>query len=382
MKLISVVIPALNEEGIIGKTVSSVPVNELRKLNVDVEILVVDNASEDNTAKHARKAGAKVVREEKRGYGNAYLKGFREARGDIIVMLDADGTYPAEAIPQFVKPLLSGEADFAIGSRLRGNIKRGAMPWLHRYLGNPLLTGVLNFLFHTRISDAHCGMRAFTRKALNSMNLNSSGMEFASEMIIEAARNKLRIIEVPVEYRVRGGGKPKLSSFQDGWRHLRFMMLYSPTKLFTLPGAALTFLGLAIFFLLTSKPLKFGGLFFYVHPMILGNLLVLVGLQTIFLGVFNSVYSATKGLSEPDKLTKAVMRYSNLESELVLGFGLFLLGFFAAAKIVYVWVKSGFGELYELKNAIVASTVMFAGIQFMFSAVFLSVLLLDRREER
>jgi hypothetical protein len=256
------------------------------------------------------------------------------------------------------------------------------MPWLHRYIGNPILTGFLNLLFHAEISDAHCGMRAFTRDALKKMNLRSSGMEFASEMIIEAARKKLRITEVPITYRVRGGGKPKLSSFSDGWRHLRFMLLYSPTKLFVLPGAALTLLGLSIVFALTTGPIRFGSIFFYIHPMILGNLLVLAGLQILFLGVFNSVYSATKGLSEPDALTKAVMKYSSLERELLLGFALFLLGFLAAGKIVYVWVKSGFGELSELKNAIVASTLMFVGIQFVFSAIFLSVLLLDRREER
>ncbi len=379
---VSVVIPALNEEGVVGKTVSAVPVEKLRALGLDVEVLVVDNASQDNTAEEAKRAGARVVREDRRGYGNAYLRGFSEASGDILIMLDADGTYPAEDIPKFIQPLLTGRADFVTGSRLKGSIEAGAMPWLHRHVGNPLLTGFLNILFRVGISDAHCGMRAFTKDALKKMNLRSSGMEFASEMVIEAARKKLRIIEVPIDYRVRGGGKPKLNSFQDGWRHLRFMLLYSPTKLFVVPGALLTILGLAIVFALTAGPLKFGSIFFYIHPMILGNLLVLAGLQTLLLGLFNSVYSVTKGLSEPDALTKAVMKYSSLERELLLGFALFLLGFLAAGKILYVWVKSGFGELSELKNAIVASTLMFVGIQFIFSAIFLSVLLLDRREER
>lgn len=379
---ISVVIPALNEEGVVGKTVSAVPLDKLRGLGLDVEVLVIDNASQDNTAEEAKRAGARVVREDRRGYGNAYIKGFSEASGNILVMLDADGTYPAEDIPNFIQPLLAGKADFVMGSRLKGNIEPGAMPWLHRHVGNPLLTEFLNILFHAGISDAHCGMRAFTKEALKKMNLRSAGMEFASEMVIEAARKKLRIIEVPIDYRVRGGGKPKLNSFSDGWRHLRFMLLYSPTKLFVVPGVILTLIGLAIVFALTAGPLKFGSIFFYIHPMILGNLFVLAGMQILLLGLFNSVYSATKGLSEPDALTKAVMKYSSLERELLLGSALFLLGFLAAGKILYVWVKSGFGELSELKNAIVASTLMFAGIQFIFSAIFLSVLLLDRREER
>ncbi|MFH1788732.1 MAG: glycosyltransferase family 2 protein, partial [Candidatus Altiarchaeota archaeon] len=347
---VSVVIPALNEEGVVGKTVSAVPVDELRKMGLEAEILVVDNASEDGTAIEAQAAGARVVRETKRGYGNAYLRGFAEAKGDVIVILDADGTYPAEEIPAFVAPLIEGKADFVMGSRLRGDIEPGAMPVLHRYLGNPFLTGVLNLLFHAGISDSHCGMRSFTRDAMKKMNLKTPGMEFASEMIIEAAKKKLRIIEVPIKYRIRGGGKPKLSSFEDGWRHLRFMLLYSPTKLYTIPGIALTLTGLAIIFALTSGPVRVGTMFFYTHPMILGNFLVLAGVQIFFLGVLNSVYTATKDMNEPDRLTKAVMKYSSLENGLILGAGLFLLGLLIAAKILYVWITSGFGELSELKN--------------------------------
>ncbi|MFH1834993.1 MAG: glycosyltransferase [Methanobacteriota archaeon] len=381
MTTVTVVFPALNEEGVVGKTISQVPIKKIEELGVKVEILVVDNASDDNTSGEAKKAGARVVVEEKRGYGNAYQRGFNEALGDIIVMLDADGTYPAEEIPQFVKQILENKADFVIGSRLKGNIQPGAMPALHRYVGNPFLTGVLNLLFKAGISDSHCGMRAFTKDAFHKMNLKAPGMEFASEMVIEAARKKLKIVEVPIEYRARGGGKPKLSSFEDGWRHLRFMMLYSPARLFTIPGMLLTFLGLLIVFLLSQGPFSFGSLVFYIHPMIFGNFLVLVGLQVLFLGVFSGVYSAAKGITDPDRVTRLVMKYSSLERELILGFGLFVLGLLAASNIVYVWIESGFDNLFELRNAIVASTVMFVGIQLMFSAIFLSLLLLDKSED-
>ncbi len=225
---ISIVIPALNEEGIVGKTVKSIPLTELKEKGLEAEIVVVDNASTDNTAQEATDAGARVVREEKRGYGNAYLRGFKEAKGDIIVMGDADGTYPLNTTYEFVQPLLTGDYDMVMGSRLKGDIQKGAMPALHRYVGNPFLTWLLNALFKAGVSDAHCGMRAIRREALDKLKLQSSGMEFASEMIIEAAREKLKIAEIPITYYPREGDS-KLSSFADGWRHLRFMMLYRPT---------------------------------------------------------------------------------------------------------------------------------------------------------
>lgn len=188
--LISVVIPALNEEGVVGKTVKSVPVTELKDKGFKVEVIVVDNASEDHTALEAEEAGARVVRENKRGYGNAYQKGFQEARGDIIVMGDADGTYPMEMIPEFIKPIVEDGYDFVIGDRLNGMMDDGAMPALHRYIGNPILSKMLNILFKNNINDTHCGMRAITREALQRLDLGASGMEFAIEMVIEATEKK------------------------------------------------------------------------------------------------------------------------------------------------------------------------------------------------
>ena len=176
---ISIVIPALNEEGIVGKTVKSVPIKELEEKGFETEIIVVDNASTDKTAEEASEAGAKVVYEKKRGYGNAYLRGFKEAKGDIIVMGDADGTYPLNTTYKFIQPLINEKADFVMGSRLKGDIQKGAMPALHRYIGNPFLTWMLNSLFSTGISDAHCGMRAIKKEALNKLPLRSGGMEFA-----------------------------------------------------------------------------------------------------------------------------------------------------------------------------------------------------------
>lgn len=221
---VSVVIPALNEEGIVGKTIKSVPAEEIINAGYDLEIIVINNNSTDNTAQEAQEAGAKVILETNRGYGNAYKRGFKEADGDIIIMGDADGTYPLEQSMDFIKYIVEDDCDFVIGSRFKGTIEEGAMPSLHQYIGNPMLTKMLNILFHANYSDTHCGMRAFTREALDKMNLTAPGMEFAIEMVIEASEKNLKIKEVPIVYRKRGGGEAKLDSFGDGWRHIKYML--------------------------------------------------------------------------------------------------------------------------------------------------------------
>ncbi|MDO5822004.1 MULTISPECIES: glycosyltransferase family 2 protein [Methanosphaera] len=221
---VSFVIPALNEEGIVGKTIKSIPVDEIEEAGYDVEIIVVNNNSTDNTAQEAKDAGATVFLEKNRGYGNAYIRGFKEATGDIIIMGDADGTYPLEQSMDFINYIVDDGSDFVIGSRFKGTIEKGAMPALHQYIGNPLLTKMLNILFNSEYSDTHCGMRAFTKDALDKMNLTAPGMEFAVEMVIEAREKNLNIKEIPISYKKRGGGEAKLSSFTDGWRHVKYML--------------------------------------------------------------------------------------------------------------------------------------------------------------
>lgn len=221
---VSFVIPALNEEGIVGKTIKSIPVDEIEEAGYDVEIIVVNNNSTDNTAQEAKDAGATVFLEKNRGYGNAYIRGFKEATGDIIIMGDADGTYPLKQSMDFINYIVDDGSDFVIGSRFKGTIEKGAMPALHQYIGNPLLTKMLNILFNSEYSDTHCGMRAFTKDALHKMNLTAPGMEFAVEMVIEAREKNLNIKEIPISYKKRGGGEAKLSSFTDGWRHVKYML--------------------------------------------------------------------------------------------------------------------------------------------------------------
>src|SRR5579875_2283285 len=230
--LVSVVIPCLNEAESIARCVRSA-LAVLEQNGYSGEVIVADNDSEDGSPLIAAEAGAIVVHEPERGYGAAYLAGFAVARGRYIVMADADLTYDFEEIPRFVAELENG-ADMVIGDRMK-NIHPGAMPWHHQYIGNPLLSGFLNFLFKTGIDDAHCGMRAVRRDRLQQLDLRTTGMEFASEMVIRAAKEKLVLTQFPIEYHPRGG-ESKLSSFRDGWRHLRFLLVHSPNHLFILPG--------------------------------------------------------------------------------------------------------------------------------------------------
>lgn len=368
---VSVVIPALNEEGIVGKTVKSVPLEKLKDAGFETEIIVVDNASEDNTADEARAAGARVVYEENRGYGNAYLKGFSEASGDIIVMGDADGTYPFDEMTEFIQPILTENADFVMGSRLKGDIKKGAMPALHKYIGNPFLTWVLNALFSTGISDAHCGMRAMTKDTWNKLNLHTCGMEFASEMVIEASRLDIKIVEVPITYYPREG-ESKLSSFSDGWRHLRFMMLYRPGPFLLIPGLVALVLGIS----LTTIVWLMGQS--RMHSLILGGLLLMVGYQLLLSWLYFGAFGAAYGFTNSSNIAKKIMNYHSLEKELILGVVLLAIGILLGLNVIVNWSTVGFGALFEIQNATLAMILSILGIQTIFSGMFLSLLLLNK----
>lgn len=370
---VSVVIPALNEEGIVGKTVRSVPIKKLNDIGLETEIVVVDNASTDNTSKEASEAGARVVLETNRGYGNAYLRGFKEATGDIMVMGDADGTYPFDEMVEFIQPILKGDAEFVMGSRLKGDIRPGAMPALHKYIGNPFLTWVLNVLFHTGISDAHCGMRAMTKEAWGKLNLKTSGMEFASEMVIEASRQKLRIAEIPITYYPREG-ESKLSSFSDGWRHLRFMMLYRPGPFLLIPGVIALVVGVTL-----ASFVWFEGQS-RMHSLILGSLLLLIGYQLLLSWLYFGAFAESYGVTS-SRLKKKLINYHSLEKELLLGLLLLIIGVAIGLNVLYNWSAGGFGALSQIQQAMMAMILSLLGIQTIFSGMFLSLLLLNKDEK-
>jgi glycosyltransferase involved in cell wall biosynthesis len=370
--LVSVVIPCLNEEENIEEVVSRARA-VMERDGICGEVIVADNASDDRSAELAAAAGARVVHEPRRGYGSAYLAGFAAARGAYIVMADADLTYDLHDIPRFVKELEDG-AELVMGDRM-DNIQPGAMPWLHRYVGNPVLSGTLNFFFKTGVRDAHCGMRALRRDLLPRLDLRSPGMEFASEMVIRASKEGLDIREFPIQYLPRGG-ESKLSSFRDGWRHLRFLLVHSPTHLFIVPGAFLAVLGTLIA-LISVVQIEIFGRQWDLHTTVGGALLMIVGTQVLALGLCAHAYG-TYFMNEKDPWFDRMRARFRLEHGLLLGGVIALVGFAAGALIVAIWINRGFGALSEERLAVFAATLVVVGIQIFFSSFLLSILGLRR----
>ncbi|MEJ7893772.1 MAG: glycosyltransferase family 2 protein [Solirubrobacteraceae bacterium] len=370
---VSVVIPCLNEAENIEECVARA-LAAIEKGGFTGEVVVADNNSTDGSGALATAAGARVVHESRPGYGSAYLAGFAAAQGEYIVMADADLTYDFAEIPRFVAELDKG-AQLVMGDRM-DNIHPGAMPWLHRYVGNPILTGILNAFFKTGVSDAHCGMRGFRRDILPILDLRTTGMEFASEMVIRASKEKLRIAEFPIEYHPRGG-ESKLSSFRDGWRHLRFLLVHSPTHLFMVPGLVLAVLGALIAATVVAQIDVFGREW-SIHTMVAGALLMIVGTQVVGLGLCAHAYG-TYFMGERDPWFDRMRARFRLEHGLLLGGALLLAGFVLTAIIAITWIDRGFGELSEERLAVLAAALLIMGLQVFFSAFLLSILGLRRQ---
>jgi glycosyltransferase involved in cell wall biosynthesis len=371
---VSVVIPCLNEAENIEACVSRAK-HVLADAGLSGEVIVADNASDDGSPELAKNAGAVVVHEPSRGYGSAYLAGFAAARGEYVVMADADLTYDWSEIPHFVSKLDEG-ADLVMGDRM-DNIHPGAMPWLHRYVGNPVLSGILNLFFRTGVRDAHCGMRGFRRAILPTLDLRTTGMEFASEMVIRAAKEKVVIDQFPIEYHPREG-ESKLSSFRDGWRHLRFLLVHSPTHLFVLPGAIMTLLGVLVSLTVITQ-INIFGREWDLHAMIAGTLLTVVGTQVVALGLAAHAYG-TYFMGEKDRWFDKMRARYRLEHGLMLGGAITFAGLVLAAVIVVQWLNRGFGALSEERLAVLAATLVIVGVQVFFSSFLLSILGLRRQK--
>jgi glycosyltransferase involved in cell wall biosynthesis len=371
---LTVLMPCLNEATTVGECVDAAQ-GALRALGVDGEVLVADNGSTDGSADVARAHGARVVAVAERGYGAALVAGIAAARGTYIVMGDADLSYDFAESGRYLEKLRAGD-DLVMGNRFAGAIEPGAMPALHRYLGNPVLSRLGRLFFGAPVGDFHSGMRGFRRAAIVGLGLRTTGMEFASEMIVRASLARLRIGEVPATLRKdRRPRPPHLRTWRDGWRHLRFLLLYSPRWLFLYPGAVLALIGLAASAVLIPTP--------RVHTLVYAAMLVVVGSQTILFALFTKIFAINEGLLPEDPRLVRVFRVVTLEVGLVLGVVLLLAGLGGSLYALAVWEASSFGELdasaLAMRVVIVSSTSIALGVQVILSSFFFSILGLRRR---
>ncbi len=375
---VSVVIPCLNEANSLAYCVDKA-MKAFQAAGLSGEVVVADNGSTDGSTQIAHEHGARVIHVAERGYGAALRAGIVGARGPFIIMGDADDSYDFTDVPRFVEKLREGN-DIVLGNRFSGEIKPGAMPPLHKYFGNPGLTALLNTLFHAHIGDGYCGMRGFTRSLYDRLDLRSSGMEFALEMIIKSAQIGARIAQIPIIlWPDKRGRAPHLRSFRDGWRSLRFMLLYAPNWLFLLPGAALVVAGLFLVFWLLPGPRQISPhVVLDVHTMIFGVIFTLLGAQILSIGAFAKVFSYAERFDRRSVSLRRVLKRVTLETGLLLGGGLSLMGFAGCAWVTWQWAASGFGELHQIRQVLFWSMWLFLGLQIIFAAFFLSMLGISR----
>ena len=374
---VSVVIPCLNEANSIAFCIDKA-LTAFKEAGIRGEVVIGDNGSTDGSIDIALKHGARVAHATLKGYGHALRKGIEEARGQFIIMGDADDSYDFSEIPRFVAKWREGY-DVVMGNRFEGEIKQGAMPWHHKYIGNPVLSGVLRAFFHTDIGDSHCGMRGFTKDVYQRMDLRTTGMEFASEFVIKAAKLGAKITEIPITlWPDKRGRPPHLRSFRDGWRHLRFMLMYAPNWLFLGPGGLLAAVGLALVFWLLPGQRKVGNIVFDIHTMFFGMLFVLLGVQAISIGLFAKVFSYSERFDQHGHSLEGALKRVTLEKGLILGALLALLGFAGDVWVFWEWASSGFGPLQQIRHVIFWSLWFFLGLQIIFSSFFLSMLGISR----
>lgn len=381
---VAIVMPCLNEARTVGRCVAKA-VAALKRLGIDGEVIVADNGSTDGSQEIARAHGARVVNATRRGYGSALQAGIADARSQYIIMGDADDSYDFSNIDPFIEKLRRGD-ELVMGNRFKGGIRPGAMPWHHRYIGNPILTGILNLFFHTPIGDAHCGLRAFRKDAFNKLKLDTPGMEFASEMVVKSSLQGQRMSEVPVVLHPDGRDRPPhLRSFRDGWRHLRFLLLYCPFWLYLVPSAFLGSIGLSLMLWLTPGAKQVGHVQFGLHTMLLGALCVFLGYQTMWLWAFAKIHGWLHGMLPQGTFSRAIFRYLNLERGLILGGGMAAGGLALCTWLAWRWLGSGCGELeiqQTMRGALWGFLFLVLGVQTVYSSFFLSMLGMGHGERR
>lgn len=378
---LSVVMPCLNESATVGICVRKI-LDAMARHGIRGEVIVADNGSTDGSREIAAESGARVVPIETRGYGSALRGGIAAARGQFVLMGDADDSYDFTGLNAFVAKLREGY-DLVMGNRFQGGILPGAMPPLHRYLGNPVLTGIGRLFFKSPVGDFHCGLRAFRKDAIERLGLRTLGMEFATEMVVKATAFGLRITEIPTTLSPDGRGRaPHLRTWRDGWRHLRFLLLYSPRWLFLYPGIALFAMGIVVSALLLPGPVVIGNVGFDVHTLLFAAMAILIGFQSIVFATFSKIFAISEGLLPEDPRLSRLFRYITLEVGLAAGFFLVLAGTGAWVLGLEYWRNHHFGPLDPEKTLriVIPGMVAFTlGFQIILSSFFLSVLGLARR---
>jgi glycosyltransferase involved in cell wall biosynthesis len=373
---LSIVIPCLDEaetlEACIRKALAAIDEHRLR-----AEILVADNGSTDGSQAIAERLGARVVPIASRGYGSALRGGIEAARGEFVVMADGDDSYDFGEVNRYVDKLREGY-DLVMGNRFKGGIEAGAMPWKHRWIGNPVLSGVGRLFFRVPVRDFHCGMRGFRRDAYARMDLHTTGMEFASEMVIKATLNRMRIAEIPTVLHRDGRSRPPhLRSFRDGWRHLRFMLLYSPRWLFLVPGLGLLVVGLLGSAWLVTGTRQVGSLYLDVNTLLVTSFTAMIGYQLVIFAVFTKIFAVREGFHPQSHNLNRMFRFFRLETGLVVGVVMALGGFLLLLSVLFNWRGQGFGQLdprSTMRATIPAVVLLFMGVQTVFASFFLSIL--------
>jgi len=366
--------PCLNEEKTLGSCIEKAQAC-FRRLGINGEVVVADNGSSDRSAEVARALGARVISEPCKGYGAALMAGFAAARGRIIVMADADDSYDWGSLGDFLAKVEQGY-DLVVGNRFRGGIEPNAMPVLHRYLGNPALSLLARVMYRIPIGDFHCGMRAIAKASWEQMHARTPGMEFATEMVINAAHAGLRIAEIPTRlYPDKRDRPPHLRSFRDGWRHLRFMMTYAPDYLYLVPGSLLAVAGFLGMALLATGPAVLGGFRLGIHFLALASLLALLGVNVIGFGILAKILNARRCALREGSLTAWLLAHYTLEQGLVLGLALLIVGLGTNALILVEWLSRGRGAMEDtIHLAFVASTACVLGVNVIFGAFLLRMI--------
>jgi len=377
---LTILMPCLDEAETIDRCVAEAK-GWLERNGIEGEVLVADNGSADGSPELAERAGARVVSVSAKGYGAALQGGIQAARGKYVIMGDADDSYDFSQLGPFLDGLRAGH-DLVMGNRFLGGIAPGAMPLHHRYLGNPVLTAIGRVLFHSPCRDFHCGLRGFRRDAVLALDLRTTGMEFASEMVVKATLNRLRITEVPTTLSKDGRSHPPhLKSWRDGWRHLRFLLMYSPRWLFFFPGLAAILGGLAIGALVLPGPFVVGGIHFDIHSLLFASALIVIGYQAVIFAIFTKTFAIAEKLLPHDPAFESSAKKVTLEMGLCFGFGLLLVGVVLAVLAVIEWARQSFGPLdptVTMRLFIPGMTAAILGVQTIFSSFFLSILALSR----